>query len=153
MADIMRKSYNLCNFNTFANGYYLDLTTGLPKEYGSSPNRIATLTPINVDTISNVIVNYNSSLTGDTKFIYSLFNNNTLIRRVAENMIGTVIDVSAGNRLYLSLYNLANTVYTTSISSLIVNIGSTALPYKPYYAHSLKKFDGVAWQDATVHEF
>lgn len=46
-------------------------------------------------------------------------------------------------------------IYPTDISDIMLNTGSTALPYQPYYdwQHSLKKFDGTAWQNATVHEF
>ena len=37
---------------------------------------------------------------------------------------------------------------------LMLNTGSTALPYQPYldWQHSLKKFDGTDWIDATVKE-
>lgn len=40
---------------------------------------------------------------------------------------------------------------------IMENVGATALPYEPYgvtgWYHSLKKYDGAAWQNATVHEF
>lgn len=31
--------------------------------------------------------------------------------------------------------------------------GTLHISYVPYWLHSLKKFDGAAWQNATVHEF
>lgn len=40
-----------------------------------------------------------------------------------------------------------------SSGDLMFNAGSTALPYEPYWVHSLKKFDDASWQNATVHEF
>lgn len=41
------------------------------------------------------------------------------------------------------------------LAEIMINEGSTALPYAPYldWQHSLKKFDGTVWQNATVHEF
>ena len=41
------------------------------------------------------------------------------------------------------------------ISAIMLNNGSTLLPFQPYldWQHSLKKFDGTDWIDATVKEW
>lgn len=59
---------------------------------------------------------------------------------------------SSSNAKYL-IIQFSSAILTDCIDSLMMNTGTTALPYAPYWPHSLKKFDGTVWQDATVHEF
>lgn len=54
--------------------------------------------------------------------------------------------VTIGYRKYSYIANPEN-------ANTMLNTGSTALPYEPYWTHSLKKLDGATWQNATVHEF
>lgn len=54
---------------------------------------------------------------------------------------------------YVTVAYRAYSLVTPETADTMLNAGSTALPYEPYWAHSLKKFDGAAWQNATVHEF
>lgn len=76
--------------------------------------------------------------------------------------IPTVGAVSYDGQRYVSSTDI--TTFTAPISGycafrkehngeFMLNTGSTALPYEPYWPPSLKKYDGSAWQNATVHDF
>lgn len=122
---------NLWN-GELANAYHLDVTTGLPVAYD---HRFATLRPITINQ-GEYCLTYNS--TTDLRFMYSLFNDDTLIRRVA--MIdyrylrsGDAIDTTGGNKIYFAFYNNDYSHASTSmISNIMLNSGSTPLPYEPY---------------------
>lgn len=47
----------------------------------------------------------------------------------------------------------SGTTVWDNTTPIMLNTSSTALPFEPYWAHSLKKYDGATWQNATVHEF
>jgi hypothetical protein len=40
-----------------------------------------------------------------------------------------------------------------TLSPMLTNDGNQASAFVPYWKHSLQKYDGAAWQNATVHEF
>ena len=123
-------SKNLLNWSLFVDNYYLDNSTGLPTPYTTSPTRIATITPIDVSNCNNVTFSFETTETVQL-FIYSLFNDNTLIRRVANNTNGSSIDTSQGNKLYLCIYSTTN-ITTSNVTNAMLNEGSTAQPYEPY---------------------
>lgn len=137
------------------NGYTLDGTTGLPSIYNK---RCATLNPIDVSGLQNVTISFSSTLSR-TRVIYSLFDNSTLIRRVTAIFSGDSIDVSDGNELYICFYDPGDieTVTKNDVTNIMLNTGSTALPYEPYSSevwhdsHYIR-VNGV-WQSvASTHE-
>ena len=66
------------------------------------------------------------------------------------------IQASAANR-NIAFYGGNTVEKTIIIEDIQIEKGDTATVYHPYsptgWYHSLKKFDGAAWQNATVHEF
>lgn len=119
---------NLFDSSTLANDYTLNVTTGLPYAF---PKRIATLIPIDVSTLTSVTLSYQSEIT-NTMFIYAVLNGSILVSRVASNHSGDTIDVSGGDNLYISFYSQPDNITTDKISNIMLNTGSTALPYEPY---------------------
>ena len=119
---------NLFDSSTLANDYTLNSTTGLPYAF---PKRIATLIPIDVSTLTIVTLSYQSEIT-NTMFIYAVLNGSTLVSRVASNHSGDTIDVSGGDNLYISFYSQPDNITTDKISNIMLNEGSTPLPYEPY---------------------
>ncbi len=113
-------------------GYHLSEATGFPVK---ESRRFATLQPITINQ-SEYCLAYNS--TTELRFMYSVFNDDTLIRRVAKvNGIhlqsGDAIDTTDGNKIYFAFYqNDYSPVSTEMISNIMLNEGSTALPYEPY---------------------
>ena len=113
---------------------HLDVTTGLPVRYD---RRFATSQPITINQ-GEYCLTYNS--TTDLRFMYSVFNDDTLIRRVATMnyrylQSGDAIDTTGGNKIYFAFYNNDQSRATTEmISNIMLNEGSTPLPYEPYHA-------------------
>lgn len=113
-------------------GYHLSDTTGLPVSFA---RRFATLQPITINQ-SEYCLTYNS--TTNLRFMYSVFNNDTLIRRTAivNNRYlqsGDAIDTTGGNKIYFAFYNNDYSHASTGmISNIMLNEGSTAIPYEPY---------------------
>lgn len=119
------RTSNLVDIATFQDNMHLDMTTGLPTPFNG--DRIATMQPIDVSQYSNVKLTF-SEATQNAYFMYSLFNGDTLIERVANKRSGSTIDTSSATKMYLSLYP-----YTVSdVTYIMLNFGSTALPYEPY---------------------
>lgn len=112
-------------------GYHLSEATGFPIK---ESRRFATLQPITINQ-SEYCLAYNS--TTELRFMYSVFNDGTLIRRVAKvNDIhlqsGDAIDTTDGNKIYFAFYqNDYSPVSTEMISNIMLNTGSTPLPYEP----------------------
>ena len=62
--------------------------------------------------------------------------------------------VTALNGYITIAYRYNEGVYVNpKLYETMLNTGSTALPYEPYWPHSLKKFDGTNWIDAAVKEW
>ena len=123
-------SKNLLDWSLFADNYFLDNTTGLPTAYTTSPTRIATTSPIDVSNYNNVTFSFETEATVQL-YIYSLFNGNTLVRRVANNSNGSSIDTSQGDKLYLCIYSTSN-ITTSNVTNAMLNEGTTAKAYEPY---------------------
>lgn len=64
-------------------------------------NRLATVDPIMIDNTKSYVFSTNST---DVRLMYAVFNGSTLIRRVIGVSSGTTLDVSDGDRLFISLY-------------------------------------------------
>jgi hypothetical protein len=116
---------------TFASGYNISLN-GNPTAY-QGDSRCATLEPIDVSNVNNVTFSFVNTASGVKNFIYSLFNGSSLVTRVAGGKSGDTIDVSQGNKLYLCVYsNLVSVNAAETTTKIMLNSGSTALPYEPY---------------------
>lgn len=116
----------------FASGYSL-YQNGVPAAY-SNDSRCATLEPIDVSDASVVTFSFTNAIQTDTKkYMYSLFDGSTLVTRVSNQESGSTIDVSQGNKLYLCVYSSLATVDSAETTTdIMLNTGSTALPYEPY---------------------
>lgn len=115
----------------FASGYNIS-SNGNPTPYTDN-SRCAILEPIDVSEQNTVTFSYTTTASDNKKFIYSLFNGNTLVIREAEKLSGTSIDVSLGDKLYLCVYsNFASVNTAETTKNIMLNIGPTPLPYEPY---------------------
>ena len=126
------RTENLFDSSVLAYPYDLDLITGLP-DYRPDSTIIRTVTtaPIDVTGLTQVTLTYSSTV-DNTLFIYSIFNNDALIERVANKSSGYTIPLNGANKLYVCFYNANNSVITDNLSDIMLNTGSTALPYQPY---------------------
>ena len=125
------RTENLFN-SSFTVGYYLNVTTGLP-DITADP-RMATLTPIDVTDCDTVTFSFINERPYDLYVMYSIFNGNTLISRVANQSVPLTIDASDATKLYLCVYpsDISKPISSGSISSTMLNTGSTAKPFEPY---------------------
>lgn len=138
-------SKNLLNPATLENNLNLDTTTGLPVAFSS---RVATATPIDISSINSVTLTYTSEIS-TTRWLYSILDDNdTKIARVTGKNSGSSIDTSNGTKLYICFYNDAGSEYggitTDILSNIMLNTGSTALPYEPY---------GNTWNDIPYRRY
>lgn len=120
---------NLFDKAWFNNNTQLSSTTGLPIEY---VGRIAIVNPIDVSNIDAVTLTYSLGTTVVENFMYSIFSGNTLIERVAGKKSGDVIDVTNADTLYICLYIGDRNITVNDVQWIMLNSGSTALPYEPY---------------------
>lgn len=112
---------------TLVNNHHIG-QDGLPSDY---PGRCCITTPISIDTES-LFISY-TSINVDTRCMYSVFLNGVLVRRVTNIATGQVIDTSGGDELYVGFYlRLGGTLTSNDIFNIMLNSGSTALPYEPY---------------------
>ena len=135
MATIYSQSPNLLDSSIFVNNRHLSPTTGMP---ATSNGRIATNTPIDVSTLTNVCFSFSLSSYTAALFMYSIFSEGQLIERVVGKTSGDSIDVSNADELYLSIYVGNQSISTTDVQWAMLNSGNTPLPYEPY---------GYIWQN------
>ena len=108
-------------------GYHIG-QNGLPSPYAG---RCCITTPIAIDT-ENLFISY-TAIDSDTRCMYSVLLNGELVRRVTNVSTGQAIDASGGNELYLCFYmRFGDALASTDISNIMLNTGSTPLPYEPY---------------------
>lgn len=108
-------------------GYHIG-QNGLPSPYAG---RCCITTPIAIDT-ENLFISY-TAIYSDTRCMYSVLLNGELVRRVTNVSTGQAIDASGGNELYLCFYmRFGDALALTDISNIMLNTGSTPLPYEPY---------------------
>lgn len=110
-----------------------NINTGLPISHNG---RVSTEL---INTIGDtLILTYNSD---DIVFLYSVFNDNKLIRRItakesARLRSGDNLDVSGGNSVYICFFKYSGNqvvdISSSDISNIMLNEGSSALPYEPY---------------------
>lgn len=123
------RTANLLDTAILRNNMHLDPSTGLPVTYN---NRVATSTFIDVAGISSVTISYQAITGSEVICMYSLFDEDTKIVRQTSIRTGAVIDVSSGNRLYLAWYASSGAVTIDLLSDIMLNVGSTPIPYVPY---------------------
>lgn len=116
----------------FTSGYHL-ATNGKPTAY-TNDARCAILEPIDVSSVNTVTFSFTNAIKTDIKkYMYSLFDGSALITRVSNLESGSTIDVSQGDKLYLSVYSsLASVNAAETTTDIMLNSGSTPLPYSPY---------------------
>ena len=134
--DITRipmKGKNLFDWNWLVDGYHLSQQTGLPD---INVRRTSILQPIDVSSIGRLYISYDTIGNPNIRAMYSILDSNdTLIRRVTQIGSGGLIDASGGSKLYVAFYDnitSANTVTKNNVSNIMLNSGSTPLPYEPY---------------------
>ena len=120
---------NLFDKAWFSNNTQLTPSTGRPIEY---TGQIATQNPIDVSNIDTVTLTYSLGTSAAECFMYSIFSGGVLIERVAGKVSGDTIDVSNADELYIGLYIGGRNITTDNIQWIMLNSGSTALPYEPY---------------------
>lgn len=117
---------------TFTVGYYINATTGLPAT--TNDPRMTTLVPIDVTEYDSVTFNFSNDTNYILNIMYSTLNNGTLKKREATLNAPLTIDTTGATQLYLCVYPPDRTkpIAPDSISSVMLNEGSTTLPYEPY---------------------
>lgn len=149
MADSQRKTANL--FSTFdIIGQVPSVSTG---SLVNSPNG-ATNTMTELSSAQCVLTAAYTTTNNLYLFLYD--ENSALIGYEQITAAGsidssTISGYSSAKYARVRLDNLST--FIADNGTIMLNLGSNPLPYEPYWAHSLKKFDGTVWQDATVHEF
>ena len=102
---------------------------GLPSTYSG---RCCITTPISINTES-LVISYAAIGSVDTRCMYSVFLDGILLRRGTNVATGQTIDTSGGDELYIGFYlRLGGKLNSNDISNIMLNEGSTALPYEPY---------------------
>jgi hypothetical protein len=128
-----RKSENLLDSSILDTPYNVTLT-GMVYKDTQGLSRIANTTPIDVTNLTSVALTYNYSTQTTINFIYATLDaNNNLIKREAGHTSGDSIDVSTAAKLNICFYNTNIALSINDISEVMLNSGSTALPYAPYW--------------------
>ena len=91
-------------------------------------NRTTTVDAIPV-TANSYTLNYMPS---DVNFISATYDNGVLINRVVHNSVPDIIDTTGANELRVTLFKTGVQVKKSDISNIMLNLGSTPLPYEPY---------------------
>ena len=119
--------------------------------------RVGTNTDIDVSNLNSVTVSVD--LVGKTNtlyFIYAIFNGTTLINRVAGNLSGTSINTTNATNLRLCFYINNESIDKSNLSNLMLNEGSTAKPYQPYYdwlAVPYKRYVNGEWVEYNDQKY
>lgn len=131
-AYVKEKSENLLDEAILRDHYNIN-NQGYPYQDAQGNSRIATIEPINVETLNNVTISYDINNANTVLFILSVFNGETLISRTANNTNGTVIDTSNATHIYLCFYVIYEDIVLSDVNYVMVNSGSQPLPYEPYW--------------------
>ena len=153
MADLQKKTANLVKEVKAENGWRIGYLSGgsyMPVHYYGE-----WLSPmISLDGLTEFTISAKS--TNNASMSVYWFNGSTYLSQTnATDYTGSTFDTIPSNATQFC-YAIRTGVNgdTPPIDWwTMVNAGLTALPYEPYWSHSLKKFDASTWQNATVHEF
>lgn len=119
------KTENLWNVEVVDN--YSSYTNGKINQYAG---RCTNIEPIVVDG-NSYILSY--SAPSNASCIVMIKNSGELISRVFKSGSIIMIDTSGGNELYITWFiNDTTSITSDMIQDIMLNIGSTALPYEPY---------------------
>lgn len=99
MAKIYHKGSNIFDYDDLTQGYTIG-SNGLP---GTSPNRIATTTPIDVTGLGIVELTFGGEVANDVRVISSVWTDNDFVRKTSLRN-GVVIDCTGADSLYLAFY-------------------------------------------------
>lgn len=131
--DMVSRTENLFDWNWLANGYHISPTTGFPEE---NTNRISILQPIQINSATGAFLSYARVGNDDIKAMYSvLTDDDTLLRRVTNIDTGGYLNLTGGSKLYIAFYDSFSTgiaITKSNVDNIMLNEGSTALPYQPY---------------------
>lgn len=125
MAKIYHKGSNIFDYDDLTQGYTIG-SNGLP---GTSPNRIATTTPIDVTGLGIVELTFGGELADNVRVISSVWTDNDFVRKTSLRN-GVAIDCTGADSLYLAFY------FTGGEPLLIedvpdINVTPTWQPYTP----------------------
>lgn len=147
MADSQRKTANLFDIDNVLEDYYL--RNGVPTEYHIGGYVLSDYIPIASDTAT---ISAKCAVISDSGAHWAVYDEN-------KTFIRGGIAFTARYEPYSKVLDTSGAAFirvdyaTDSLTDCMLNIGSTALPYEPYWPHSLKKFDGTNWIDAAVKEW
>ena len=152
MADCKRKTANLFNYQTMGGtikGYYLDSEGELqPSSTAAVTDYIpcsgGSFTLDKVGGISPSICLYDEN----KQFLYGKAYNTS-----GGSDKQTIIVNTSFNASFIRFTYFYTGAPCDDISTIMLNTGSTALPYEPYWQHSLRELTTNGWQDATVREY
>ena len=81
--------------------------------------RCATLEAITLNDFNNVVLTFDSKVS-NTKFMYSLFNDESFVSRTAGKISGTIINTTGANKLYICFYSSDGPVLNTDLTDVIL---------------------------------
>lgn len=153
MGDIGYKTAQLFDWATVTTGYRIQWATGAI--YADTSAIMSDFIPVQQTTYTNntqaIILGYDDN----KDYIGTYQQNGDFVKQIGEKV--ATFTISELNCKYIKLLSYDTYQITPLSSSTMLNIGSQPMPWQPYsstgWVHSLKKFDGAAWQNATVHEF
>ena len=130
--NVVRAGKNLIDLDAFTAGGISN--AGLPD---STSGRIVDTEPIIIDdSLSYTISAQYAESAYDLRIIYSVFNDSTLVRRIANVSIkntSATLNVSGGNKLYICLFcDQLHPIVKSSVSELQLEIGTTKTAYTPF---------------------
>ena len=148
MADIQRKSENL--FDGIVRNAIINDSTG--EETPNANWRCSNFIEISAEKVT-------LSWTSDSQFFqaklgYYEADETFISTQTIQGYFYSGTFTIPNNCKYIKMsYSVVASGSQVTRENIMLNTGETALPYEPYWSHSLKKYDGAAWQNATVHEF
>lgn len=148
MADLTRKTANLFDKSKRTDNSRVVYTTGeIGALFGVFVSDFTSIEPNTTYTLNIV-----STISGKTGHLFALYDEN-------KNFVNTGAHEATLETVY-TFTTPSNVAYIrfngniASVDSIMLNEGSTALPYEPYgWVHSLRKLTSNGWQDASVKEW
>lgn len=149
MADIQVKTANLFDYETMLGGktdYYLDANGNEIESTGFWS--ITKYIPVD-----GTVFTLTRTYRGNAPAICLYDSNKNFITGVSYQG-EQVVTISSNTNAAFIRFSYFRGTPIEDVEHDMLNEGSTALPYEPYWwQHSLKKYDGTVWQNATVYEF
>lgn len=131
MADIVRKTANLFD-GTLETGYFYNTDFDLTATDNPVFKSLKVYLPAGTYTLKWSV---------PVRAVREV-NNGVLIQNPFENSNTWVFQVNSDGYFGISFRNMTSTQWDSSVTITLDG-----------WQHSLKKFDGAAWQNSTIHEF